>query len=61
MPVITYSYLTETSKWRATIGKRILKLTVLTSENKKKCFIKECTELFTLGTCSYRGSLDFLF
>jgi uncharacterized RDD family membrane protein YckC len=36
LPVITYSYLTETSKWKATIGKRILKLTVLTSENKTK-------------------------
>jgi uncharacterized RDD family membrane protein YckC len=35
LPVITYSYLTENSKWKATIGKRILNLIVLTNENKK--------------------------
>lgn len=35
LPVITYSYLTEKSKWRATIGKRILNLIVLTNESKK--------------------------
>ncbi|MBJ7429106.1 MAG: RDD family protein [Bacteroidia bacterium] len=34
LPVITYSYLTEKSKWKATIGKRILNLIVLTNENK---------------------------
>lgn len=34
LPVIIYSYLTENSKWKATIGKRILNLIVLTPENK---------------------------
>ncbi len=34
LPVITYSYLTEKSKWKATIGKRTLNLMVLTCENK---------------------------
>ncbi|MCX2680072.1 RDD family protein [Galbibacter sp. EGI 63066] len=34
LPVIAYSYLTEKSKWKATIGKRILNLMVLNRENK---------------------------
>ena len=34
LPVITYSYLTEKSQLKATIGKRILNLIVLTQENK---------------------------
>jgi uncharacterized RDD family membrane protein YckC len=34
LPVFTYSYLTEKSKWKATLGKRILNLTVLTSGNR---------------------------
>lgn len=33
-PVLTYSYLAEKSNWKATIGKRVLKLMVLTSEKK---------------------------
>jgi len=33
LPVITYSYLTEKSNWKATIGKRVLNLIVLTPEN----------------------------
>jgi len=33
-PVFTYSYLTEKSKWKATLGKRILNLKVLTSGNR---------------------------
>lgn len=34
LPVITYSYLTEKGNWKATIGKRVLNLIVLTPENK---------------------------
>jgi hypothetical protein len=34
LPVITYSYLTEKGVWKATIGKRVLNLIVLTPENK---------------------------
>jgi uncharacterized RDD family membrane protein YckC len=34
LPVITYSYLTEKSKWKATIGKRTLNLMVLVHGNK---------------------------
>ncbi|MBK7788555.1 MAG: RDD family protein [Saprospiraceae bacterium] len=34
LPVITYSYLTEIGTWKATIGKRVLNLIVLTPENK---------------------------
>ncbi len=33
-PVITYSYLTEKSNWRGTIGKKLQKLIVLTDQNK---------------------------
>ena len=34
LPVITYSYLTEKSNWKATFGKRVLNLIVLTPKNK---------------------------
>lgn len=34
LQVFLYSYLTEKSKWKATIGKRILKLRVAGTENK---------------------------
>jgi uncharacterized RDD family membrane protein YckC len=34
LPVITYSYLTEKGNWKATIGKRVFNLIVLTPENK---------------------------
>ena len=34
LPVITYSYLTEKSDWRGTIGKRLQKVVVLTNQNE---------------------------
>jgi uncharacterized RDD family membrane protein YckC len=34
LPVITYSYLTEKSNWRGTIGKRLQKVVVLTDQNE---------------------------
>ena len=34
LPVITYSYLTEKSNWKGTIGKKLRKLIVLTDQNK---------------------------
>ncbi len=34
LPVITYSYLTEKSVWRGTIGKRLQKVIVLTDQSK---------------------------
>ena len=34
LPVITYSYLTEKSDWRGTIGKRLQKIVVFTDQNK---------------------------
>ncbi|NOS92098.1 MAG: hypothetical protein HOP30_09265 [Cyclobacteriaceae bacterium] len=34
LPVITYSYLTEKSVWRGTIGKRLQKIIVLTDQSK---------------------------
>jgi len=34
LPVVTYSYLTERSKWKATIGKRLFNLTVDKNELK---------------------------
>jgi uncharacterized RDD family membrane protein YckC len=33
-PVVTYSYLTEKSNWRGTVGKKLQKLIVLTDQNK---------------------------
>ena len=33
-PVVTYSYLTEKSSWRGTVGKKLQKLIVLTDQNK---------------------------
>lgn len=34
LPVVTYSYMAEKSRWNGTIGKRLLKIRVLTAENK---------------------------
>ena len=34
LPVITYSYLTEKSNWKGTIGKKQRKLIVLTDQNR---------------------------
>jgi RDD family len=34
LPVITYSYLTEKSNWKGTVGKKLQKLVVLTDQNK---------------------------
>ncbi len=35
LPVFTYSFLTERSKWKGTIGKKILNIKVLTDEENK--------------------------
>jgi uncharacterized RDD family membrane protein YckC len=34
LPVITYSYLTEKSEWRGTIGKRVQKIVVVTNQKE---------------------------
>lgn len=34
LPVIMYSYLTEKSKWKGTVGKKLQKLSVVTDHNK---------------------------
>lgn len=34
LPVLTYSYLSEKSSWKGTVGKRSLKLAVLTDQDK---------------------------
>jgi len=63
LPIILYSYFTEGSNLKATIGKKVVKLIVIAQDNetKKEYIDKESIEIFTLGNCSYWSSLVDVF